>query len=82
MTVPDQFFDLAHPAAEMIPAAGPHAALDSLVTEQTVADLDGCNIPRQARRPIGFCSPLSRLRRFICANKTSHRIPLPSALEV
>ncbi|WP_261334412.1 hypothetical protein [Rhizobium leguminosarum] len=82
MAMSDQFFDLAHPAAEMVPMAGPHAALDGLVTEQAVADLDGCHITGQALQPIGFCSPLFRLSRFICANKTSHRIPLPSALEV
>ncbi|CAN7356189.1 hypothetical protein [Rhizobium leguminosarum] len=73
MAMPDQFFDLAHPAAEMIPAAGPHAALNGLVTQQTVADLDDRNIPRQALRPIRFLSPLLRLRRFICANEAIHR---------
>ncbi|MGO7374607.1 hypothetical protein [Rhizobium ruizarguesonis] len=73
MTMPDQFFDLAHPAAEMVPTAGPHAALDGLVAQQTVADLDDRNIPRQALRPISFLSPLLRLRRFICTNKTIHR---------
>ncbi|WP_442086310.1 hypothetical protein [Rhizobium acaciae] len=81
MAMPDQFLDLAHPAAEMVPTAGPHAALDGLVTEQAVADLDGRNIPGQALQPIGFCSPLFRSSRFICANKPSHRIPLPSALQ-
>ncbi|MBB3163463.1 hypothetical protein RlegWSM1455_09230 [Rhizobium laguerreae] len=73
MTVPDQFFDLAHPAAEMAPAAGPHAALDGLVTEQAVADLDGCHITGQALQPISFCSPLFRLSRLIRTHKTSHR---------
>ncbi|MGR9135845.1 hypothetical protein [Rhizobium leguminosarum] len=81
MTMPDQFLDLAHPAAEMVPTAGPHAALDGLVTQQTVADLDGRNIPRQAIRPIRFYSRLLRLRRFICANKASHRSSLTICLE-
>ncbi|WP_342355332.1 hypothetical protein [Rhizobium changzhiense] len=81
MAMLDQFFDLAHPAAEMVPTAGPHAALDGLVTDETVADLDGCNIPRQTLRPIGFCRPFFRLSRLIWTHKSSHRFSFAICLK-
>ncbi|WP_246717775.1 hypothetical protein [Rhizobium aethiopicum] len=73
MTMPDQFLDLAHPAAEMIPAAAAHAALHGLVTQQAVADLDRGNIPRKTLRTPGLVSPICRSSPFIRTDETIHR---------
>ncbi|MBB4290462.1 hypothetical protein GGE16_002502 [Rhizobium leguminosarum] len=81
MTMPDQPFDLAHPTMEMVPTATPRAALNGLITQQAVAELDRRKIPRQTSRLLRFRSSFLRLSRFICANKAIHRFPLRSALK-
>ncbi|WP_245441740.1 hypothetical protein [Rhizobium leguminosarum] len=73
MAMPDQFFDLAHPAAEMVPTAAPGAPLHCLIPQQAVADFDSRNIPGKPG-VVGFYSPLPGLSRFIHA-KTFHRFP-------
>ncbi|MBB2679138.1 UNVERIFIED_ORG: hypothetical protein GGI61_002713 [Rhizobium esperanzae] len=71
MAVPDQFFDLAHAAAEMVPAAAPHPALHGLVAQQAVADFDRRDIPGKTIRMSGFFRRLCRSSPFLF--KTIHR---------
>ncbi|MBB2715417.1 UNVERIFIED_ORG: hypothetical protein GGD48_000626 [Rhizobium etli] len=71
MAVPDQFLDLAHATAEMVPAAAPHPALHGLVAQQTIADFDRRDIPCERVRMSGFFRRLCRSSPFLL--KTIHR---------